>query len=137
MNTLARLVKSANARTKPASRATVDALEESLGITLAREYREFLETFGWIDHGAYETYGLGFPEGYYLNASVAYNDLVCHRGYPLTAIPLLDVGDGRYFLYDNAKRRVVLWASPNGGVIETVTDDLETFLAKKIFGQAD
>lgn len=137
MNKLARLVKAANARTSPASRAAVEALEESLGVTLSREYRDFLETFGWIDHGASETYGLGFPDGYYLDVEVAYDDLVRHRGYPLTAVPLLEAGDGRFYLYDNAKRRVVLWASPNGGVVETLADDLETFLAKKIFGQAD
>jgi hypothetical protein len=137
MNTLAKRVQSTHARTSPAIRAAVDDLEEALGVTLSRDYRSFLETFGRINHGAYETYGLGVPEDHYLNVQAAYADLSRYRGYPLAAVPLLDVGDGRYYLYDNEKRQVLLWASPNGGIVETLADDLETFLAKKIFGQAD
>ena len=86
-----------------------------------------------IAHDAYETYGLGVPDDYFLHVLNAYKDLAADASYPATAVPLLELGDGPYYLYDNRGQRVVLWATPNGGVIRTLDDSLEAFLAKHVF----
>jgi hypothetical protein len=132
MKTLEHLVLEHQAITRPADPASIDALQANLGFPLSRDYREYLTRFGVIAHGAYETYGLGVPDDYFLHVLNAYKDLSSDASYPATAVPLLELGDGQYYLYDNSSQHVVLWATPNGGVIRTL-DDLETFLLKHIF----
>ncbi|MFT2158551.1 SMI1/KNR4 family protein [Pseudomonas putida] len=133
MKTLEILVAEQQAATRPATKANIDTLESNLGFELANEYREYLERFGVIAHDAYETYGLGVPEDYFLHALNAYKDLASDPSYPATAVPLLELGDGQYYLYDNRSQRVVLWATPNGGVVRTLDDNLEAFLIKHVF----
>ena len=133
MKKLEEQVLSLEATTRPASPGSIDALQAKLGFKLSEEYREYLARFGIIAHDAYETYGLGVPDDYYLNALNAYRDLSADPTYPAHAVPLLELGDGQYYLYDNHSLQIVLWATPNGGVIRTLDQGIEPFLLDKVF----
>lgn len=133
MNTLEKEVLAQQAITRPAESASIEALQASLGFPLSTEYREYLSRFGVIAHDAYETYGLGVPEDYFLHVSNAYKDLSSDPSYPANTVPLLELGDGQYYLYDNQNQQVVLWATPNGGLVRTLDQGLEDFLVHQIF----
>nr|WP_019367517.1 SMI1/KNR4 family protein [Pseudomonas luteola] len=133
MKTLEKLVLEQQAITRPASPANIEALEATLGFPLSHEYREYLLRFGIIAHDAYETYGLGVPDDYFLNVLTAYKDLSSDTRYPANSVPLLELGDGQYYLYDNHHQRVLLWATPNGGVVRTLQLSLEDFLKTHLF----
>lgn len=135
MKTLEKLVTKHQANTCPADSESIDALQERLGFALSPEYKSFLSTFGVIAFDAYETYGLGVPDNYYLNVLNSFNDLSADPSYPQNALPLLEIGDGQYYLYDNKAQQVLLWATPNGGVIRVLDDGLEQFLIKHIFAE--
>lgn len=121
------------ARTRPANIDSIRALEARLGFGLSTEYRAFLASFGVIVSGGAEVYGLGVPDDYYLNVGNAYADLSRDPSYPPNAIPVLDAGDGRYYLYDNKSQKLMLWATPNGGIVEVLDKTLESFLLKQVF----
>lgn len=133
MKKLEQLVQEQKAMTRPAQLASINALQADLGFPLSSEYREYLSLFGVIAHGAYETYGLGVPDDYFLHALNAYRDLVSDANYPANTVPLLELGDGQYYLYDNSSQQVILWATPNGGVVRVLDDSLEQFLIKHLF----
>ena len=133
MEQLKALVERRGAKIRPANIDSIRELQTRLGFVLAPEYAAFLSLFGVIVSGAAEVYGLGVPDNYYLNVGNAFEDLSSAPGYPRNAVPLLDVGDGRYYLYDNSTRKVVLWATPNGGIMEVLDTTLESFLVKQVF----
>lgn len=133
MKTLEQRVQEQQAITRPAEPASIDSLQADLGFPLSAEYREYLSRFGVIAHNAYETYGLGVPGDYYLHALNAYKDLAADASYPANAVPLLELGDGQYYLYDNRTHQILLWATPNGGVVRVLGENLEMFLIKHIF----
>lgn len=133
MNQLTALVERNHATIRPARGEDIQQLGESLGFALTDEYVYYLSTFGVIVFGATETYGLGVPQDYYLNVRNMYADLSRDATYPQLAVPLVDAGDGRYYLYDNGSRRILLWATPNGGIVETLSEGLEAFLVREIF----
>ena len=133
MNILENKVKNLEVNTRPASDRDIEMLQENLGFSLSAEYREYLKIFGVIAYGAYETYGLGVPDNYYLNVLNAYRDLSEDSSYPECAVPLMEVGDGQYYLYDSKNSQVLLWATPHGGVVRTLHENLESFLLRHIF----
>lgn len=133
MENLKVLVERNGAKTRPASMESIQALEAKLGFRLSAEYASFLSTFGVIVHKASEVYGLGVPDNYYLNVGNAYTDLSRDPTYPANAVPVLDEGDGRYYLYDNRTQKLILWAMPNGGIVHSVDDGLESFLIDRVF----
>lgn len=133
MESLKNLVVSKGANTCPASLESISSLEKKLGFTLSDEYKDFLCTFGVILYKSNETYGLGVPEDYYLNVLNKYTDLSHDPTYPKSSVPLIEVGDGQYYLYDNTKQKVLLWATPHGGIVRTIDEMLEPFLIKLIF----
>ena len=135
MKKLEQLVAANNATTRPADEASIKALQNKLGFDLSDEYISYLKTFGTIDHDGDETYGLGVPEDYYLNVMNIYNGLKTEHQYPNKAVPLLEIGDGHYYLYDNSTHKVLVWAKPNGGVVRVCDEGLEAFLSQKLFGQ--
>jgi len=135
MQNLEQLVKSHQANILPADSASIHSLEQKLSFSLSSEYKSFLSTFGVIVFGAYETYGLGVPKDYYLDVLNAYGDLSRDPSYPENSLPLMEIGDGQYYLYDNKTQQVLLWATPNGGVVRVLDEGLEEFLTKKIFGE--
>ncbi|MFM0362172.1 SMI1/KNR4 family protein [Paraburkholderia sediminicola] len=135
MQNVKQLVERHQANTRPADPASIQALQLKLPFPLSSEYKSFLSDFGVIVFGAYETYGLGVPADHYLNVLNAYTDLSRDASYPANALPLLEVGDGQYYLYDNEAQRIVLWATPNGGVVRVLDEGLDAFLSQKIFGE--
>ena len=134
MKNLNILVKHHQATTRPASESSIQELEKNLGFHLADEYKDFLSAFGVIVYGAHETYGLGVPNDYYLNINNIYADLSQDPTYPKTAVPLLELGDGQYYLYDNSSAHILLWATPNGGVVKQLDSGLESFVIQYVFG---
>lgn len=125
---LATIVSRLLADTRPASDADIQALQSKLGFELSASYRSYLKHFGVIVAGSVEVYGLGVPEDYYLNVGQAYADLSRDATYPLTAVPLIDDGDGRFYVYDNAADSIMLWATPHGGIVKKVAESLPSFL---------
>ena len=133
MEQLTALVERHGAKTRPAGADSIAALEAKLGFALASDYKDFLASFGVIVHGSEETYGLGVPDDYYLNVGNMHAELRRDPTYPPHAVPVLDGGDGRYYLYDNAARNIILWATPNGGIVQKFAETLEAFLVRQIF----
>lgn len=133
MHQLKKLTERFKAKTRPATTEAIHALQAKLGFTLAPDYIDFLSCFGVIVHGSIETYGLGVPEAYYLHVVNSHTDLSRDPQYPPQAVPLFEVGDGHYYLYDNAKQQVVIWATPNGGIVKTIEGSLESVLCREIF----
>lgn len=133
MQKLKQLVDLHQANTRPADTASIQNLERKLGFLLSDEYKRYLLTFGVIVFDAYETYGLGVPDDYYLNIFAAFSDLGRDPTYPKNTVPLLEIGDGQFYLYDNQAQRVLVWATPNGGTVRVVEDRLEDFLIKHMF----
>ena len=135
MKKLKDLVDRYQANTRPADSASITALQEQLGLALSAEYTSFLSTFGVIVFEAYETYGLGVPNDYYLHVLNSFTDLSRDPSYPKNAVPLIETGDGQYYLYDNKAQKVLLWSTPNGGVIRVLDVDLDQFLISHIFAE--
>lgn len=133
MKKLVNVAKKNDAITRPAKQEVIDKLQEKMGFALSDDYIEYLRNFGVISHGPHETYGLGVSDGSHLHVLTAYNDLSSDPSYPKGAVPLLEVGDGHYYLYNNKTGKVLLWATPNGGVVKEVGSDLESFLVKHVF----
>ena len=133
MKKLEQLVDLHQANTRPVDNASIQNLEQKLGFALSDEYKRYLSTFGVIVFDAYDTYGLGVPDDYYLNVIAAFSDLGRDPTYPKNTVPLLEIGDGQYYLYDNQARKVLVWATPNGGIVRVLEDGLEDFLIKHVF----
>ncbi|MBE8591928.1 SMI1/KNR4 family protein [Pseudomonas sp. MAFF 301449] len=133
MKELKKLVDLHQAGTRPVDTATIQDIERKLGFALSDEYKHYLSTFGVIVFDAYETYGLGVPDDYYLNVFAAFSDLSRDPNYPKNTVPVLEIGDGQYYLYDNQARKILVWATPNGGIVRALEDGLEAFLIKHVF----
>ncbi|TQK03443.1 SMI1/KNR4 family protein [Herbaspirillum sp. SJZ107] len=133
MEKLKELVERKGAKTRPANAGSIQALEAKLGFGLSQEYKLYLSTFGVIVHGASEIYGLGVPDNYYLNVGNAHADLSRDPAYPANAVPVIDVGDGQYYLYDNQAQQIILWATPNGGIVRKLDASFESFLIDQLF----
>lgn len=136
MKKLKQLVENHKAKTRPADAESIKVLEKKLGFSLSTEYKNFLSLFGVIVFESNETYGLGVPDDYYLNVMSGFSDLSRDPSYPQKAIPLLEVGDGQYYLYDNKNKQVLLWATPHGGVVKILKESLEPFLIKQFFADS-
>lgn len=134
MEKLKALVDEHQVRTRPVNQESITKLQEKVGFTLSVKYRDYLESFGVIVYESHETYGLGVPEDYYLNVFNSWKELSKDPTYPPESLPLLDIGDGQYYLYDNQTGSIVQWATPNGGVVKFIDQDIESFLVEKLFG---
>lgn len=121
-----------NADIRPASEQDIAAAEQALQITFSPEYKAYLSHFGLISHGATEIYGLGVPTTSHLNILTAIVPLRAGKEYPHHAVPLSDIGDGYYYLYDNQHSKIITWSMIRG-VIESSDESLETFLLKNVF----
>ena len=101
MEKLKSLIETFEATTRPADSDSIQNLEHKLGFPLSEEYKKYLSDFGLISFESEETYGLGVPDNYYLNVHSIYADLSRDTSYPSETVPLLEIGDGQYYLYDN------------------------------------
>ena len=132
MNRLEQQVSAQGADTLPASAQEIDAAAQALHVTFSADYREYLSRFGVISFGATEIYGLGIPQDSHLNILSVTAMLRKGEAWPAQAVPLCDLGDGYYYLYDNLKGKVLTW-SMVAGVVETHSEGLEDFLLKALF----
>jgi len=132
MNKLEQQVAAHGADIRPAKENEISAAEQALGIHFSEEYKTYLSEFGLIASGATEIYGLGVPAASHLNILSAIEPLREGKEYPQQAVPLCDIGDGYYFLYDNGQSKILTW-SMIGGVVETSDGTLEDFLLRTIF----
>ena len=135
MNTLIEQLKITNALIKPATQQQIEQAEHQLNIQFSLEYRLYLEEFGVISLGSKEIYGLGVKDSSYLNLLTIVPDLRQYPGYPSQAVPLLEIGDGHYYLYDNYNQKILMWAIPNGGKPQEIEESLENFLIKQLSKQ--
>lgn len=114
--------------TSPVESSNIAQAEQKLNIKFSEEYKDYLKTFGVIFYESTELYGLGIDEKFDLNILSSIPELREQQDYPASAVPLVDIGDGHYYLYDNDKRKVVKFALPNGGVYAEENKSLEEFL---------
>ena len=128
MKNLLNFIKKTDATTRPAEEKSIHTLEENLGFHLSTDYKDFLRIFGVISLDSYEIYGLGVPSESHLNVLNSYKDLSRDKKYPPNATPIFEIGDGHYYLYDNKSGNILLWATPNGGIIKVIDSNLEDFL---------
>ncbi len=132
MNNLLSLVEDNQADTIPASEEQIEHAELELGLKFSQEYRRYLRQFGVISFGPNETYGLGVKDTSFLNIVTALTDFRAIEGFPKSLIPISDIGDGHYYMYDNSNLNIVTVSLPGIG-IKQVGSNLESFLAKLIF----
>lgn len=132
MNNLLALVEANQADIIPASEEQIAHAESALGLKFTDEYRSYLRQFGVISFGSNETYGLGVKEASFLNIVSALTDFRVIGGFPSSLIPISDIGDGHYYMYDNSTQNVVAVSMPGIG-IKQVSSNLEDFLIKLIF----
>lgn len=130
METLKSAFEDAGSRITPASADEVSFLEKSVKLPLSDEYKAYLEVFGTIIIGTWETYGLGVRPDYYLNVRNAYMDLAETEGYPTNALPLMNIDDETYFLYDNRRGHVLTWRL--AGDIHDTNETLFLFLRDRL-----
>lgn len=133
MKKLKALISQTQAKTRPATQEEISELQSKVGFSLSEEYKNYLKEFGVIVYGSNETYGLGMPGDYYLNVQNAWKDLSQDDSYPDYSLPLLDIGDGHYYLYNNKTAKVMQWATPNGGLVSALDESLEEFFIKYVF----
>ncbi|EMJ9774724.1 MULTISPECIES: SMI1/KNR4 family protein [Morganella] len=132
MKKLAQQIVAQGADTRPVNEDEIITAEQALGIQFSPEYKAYLSEFGLISSGAAEVYGLGVPATSHLNILSAIEPLREGRDYPPQAVPLYDIGDGYYYLYDNKRRKILTWSMING-VVDTSDEDLEAFLLRIVF----
>lgn len=124
----------AKAIINPVDQSNIAHAEHVLGIKFSDEYKSFLNTVGVVSFKDKEIFGLGVPDSSYLNIIKATTDLKSlDQSFPQNAIPLFDIGDGHYYLYDNIAEVIIVWATPNGGVVKTIAKPLENFLSELLF----
>ncbi|GKV79195.1 hypothetical protein PEC106568_43680 [Pectobacterium carotovorum subsp. carotovorum] len=132
MKKLAQQVTAQGADIRPAKENEIDVAEHVLRIHFSEEYKTYLSEFGVIASGATEVYGLGVPVTSHLSILSAIELLREGKDYPRQAVPLYDIGDGYYSLYDNRQRKILTWSMITG-IVEVSDETLEAFLLRTIF----
>lgn len=132
MKKLAQQVAAHGADIRPAQQQEISAAEQKLQIHFSADYKDYLSRFGLIASGATEVYGLGVPAASHLNILSAIVPLRAGKDYPPQAVPLCDIGDGNYYLYENQQHKILIWSMING-VVEALDETLEDFLLRTIF----
>lgn len=132
MNKLLKVIGDNQADTRRATKEQIAQAELDLGLTFTQEYYSYLLNIGVISFGPVETYGLGVPDNSFLNIVNALCDLRAINNFPLSMIPIADIGDGHYYMYDNRTQNIVIVSLPDVG-IKIICSDLENFLIGLIF----
>lgn len=134
MKNLAEKLNQNQALTKPASDEQIEFAQSALGIKFSDEYKDFLRIFGVISYNAIEIYGLGVPNTSYLNILTQIHDMKeLESSFPDNLIPLSEIGDGHFYMYDNLNQNIIIWVSPNGGIAKKTDEKLEDFLIELLF----
>lgn len=132
MKKLKQQVEAHDADTRPATQQEIQAAQQALRIDFSAEYQTYLSQFGVIAWEATEICGLGVPATSPLNIQRAVATLRKGKDYPSQAVPLCEVGDGYYSLYDNQQGNIMTWSIITG-VVDISDESLEGFLLRTIF----
>lgn len=132
MNKLLKLIADNQVETMPATQEQVAQAELDLGLSFTKEYRSYLLDIGVISFGSFEIYGLGVPSTSFLNIVNAVKELRGLNEFPLTLVPISDIGDGHYYMYDNSTQGIVIVSLPGLGM-KTICSGLESFLINLLF----
>jgi len=132
MNKLLKLITEAQADTMPATEEQIAKAESDLGLIFTKEYRSYLLDIGVLSFGPFETYGLGVPDSSFLNIVNALGELRVLNNFPLSLIPIADIGDGHYYMYDNSTQNIVTVSLPGVG-IKIICSGLESFIIDLTF----
>lgn len=133
MNKLLKLIEENQAIIRPATEEQIAQAESELGLTFTTEYRAYLQSIGVISFGSIETYGLGVSDTSHLNIINALHYFKAFKNFSSSLIPVADIGDGHYYMYDNSDQKILTIALPDLGT-KTIADDLEQFLCELVFG---
>lgn len=132
MNKLIEFTKSHDVLTRPATLTELTEAEKTLNMTFSAEYKQWLLNFGVFSYLSYEFFGLGVKETSWLNILRSTPELRQENSnFPASAVPLMDAGDGQFYLYDNDIGAILVWSSL-AGVLEEISDSLEGFILKQL-----
>ena len=134
MNKLIEKLKNTDALIRPVTEETLNQAEKALNISFSNEYKSYLPTCGVISLESTEIYGLGVKNTSYLSLYKILPEMRDEANFPASSVPLSDIGDGHFYLYDNHAKTILIWASPNGGIVKEIKSDLEGFLISLLFG---
>lgn len=110
----------------PVSSSEIDKAQQDLNLKFDSAYLSYLKVCGQLEFEYLEFYGLGVKPNSYLNVVKNYQELSQNTTYVQTALPILDLGDGHYALYDLATSQVVEWTKD--GVVRNLNNGLEQYL---------
>ena len=127
MNKLIEKLKNTDALIRPVPEETLNQAEKDLN-------KSYLSTCGVISWESTEIYGLGVKNTSYLSLYKILPEMRDEANFPASSVPLSDIGDGHFYLYDNHAKTILIWASPNGGIVKEIKSDLEEFLISLLFG---
>ncbi|MCW9699522.1 MULTISPECIES: SMI1/KNR4 family protein [unclassified Avibacterium] len=114
---------------RPANENEILSAERQLGIKFSSEYRDFLSSFGILSYNSDEIYGLGVSTDYYLNILNLLKEFKEYNvNIPNNHIPLLDIGDGQYYIYDNNDGKIYVWSASSNSIIKNKQNSLTEFL---------
>ena len=134
MNKLIEKLKNTDALIRPVTEETINQAEKDLNISFSNEYKSYPSTCGVISWESTEIYGLGVKNTSYLSLYKILAEMRDETNFPASSVPLSDIGDGHFYLYDNQAKTILIWASPNGGIVKEIKSDLEGFLISLLFG---
>lgn len=132
MNDLKQFLDQHKAIYKPVNGEHIIQAETELSIEFSNDYKQYLQQIGLFSYESIETYGLGLSKDSYLNIIKSTEEFRQESGFENSFVPLCEIGDGHYYIYDNNEANIKVWTSPNGGVSKKVGDDLEEFLLNLI-----
>lgn len=132
MNDLKQFLDQNKAIYKPVNDENIIQAEVELSIVFSDEYKRYLKQIGLFTYESIETYGLGLPNDSYLNIIKSTQEFRQESGFQDSFVPLCEIGDGHYYIYDNNESNIKVWVSPNGGVSKNINGNLEDFLLNLI-----
>ena len=104
----------------------IQAAEKNLPFKFDSEYLDYIKTCGQLEYEYLEFYGLGVSATSHVNVERAYTELSVSKTYPDNSIPVLDLGDGHYALYNVATKEVLEWCFD--GIVGVLAKGLESYL---------
>lgn len=132
MNKLTEFTHNHDVLIRPATLTEVTEAEKALNITFSAEYKEWLLHFGVLSYLSHEIFGLGVKETSWLNILRSTPELRQENAnFPASAVPLMDAGDGQFYLYNNALEAIIIWSSLAGKVGE-INGSLEAFILQQL-----
>ncbi|ATZ66798.1 SMI1/KNR4 family protein [Acinetobacter haemolyticus] len=126
MNTLKEFVTSNAVDTVDVSYEQIRDAEKILSFNFDTAYLTYLEICGQLEYEYLEFYGLGVPLSSHINVVRAYQELSTKNTYPKSTIPILDLGDGHYALYNIEDKKVIEWCAD--GIVTVLADNLESYM---------